>query len=207
MNAAVKIALDIALQAGLIFLFLGSLFTLAVGVSLLLGMPWVQQLNERSKRWISTREAFRPMDVPRDIEKALYRRHLPVGLLIAAGAAYILYIALFGYDARAIARLVAPRPSVVVEMLVQTLWWFGVVGGIAGFAVGLVMAAKPQWLHQADAWMNRSYSARQATKPLETLNFAPDGWLAAAPKLCGGIIVLCSVYVAIVLGALLLAGK
>lgn len=206
MSTGLKITQDIVLQATLIFLFLGSLFSLAFGLSLLLGKPWVLRLNERTKRWVSTREALRPMDVQRDIEPYVYRWNVLVGLLLAAGAAFILYVAATKYDLKAITRLVSARASVAVEMTVQAAWLFGVLAALAGLIVGLVMAAKPQWLQAADAWANRYYSGRRATKPLETMNLSPDGWVTSSPKLSGSVIAVGSVYVAVVLGYLLAAG-
>jgi len=199
MSAALKLVQEIGLQAGLIFLFLGSLFSLSVGISLLGGGRWVGALNERSKRWISTRQAFRPLDLPHNIEPSLYRWHLLVGVLMAVGAAFILYVALFALDLKAVARVLAGGPSVLADMAIEMFWWLGVVSAAAGLVVGILMAARPQWLRSA-AWANHIYSARRATKPLESMNLAPDGWVNSAPKLYGGIIALCSAYVATVLG-------
>ncbi len=206
MSPGIKLGADIALQTVLIALFLGSLFSLAVGVSLMLGNRWVFRLNDYMKRWVSTREAMRPMDVQRSIEAHVYRCHWAIGLAIALGAAFVLYFELFNFNAKAVASLFQPRGLVWIESLVQMGWWIGLVGTVAGLIVGMLLMAKPALLRAADSWANRNYSGRRATKPLEAMNFSPDQWIAASPKLSGGIIAVGSVYAAVVLGFLLLAG-
>ncbi|OGA26380.1 MAG: hypothetical protein A3I01_01845 [Betaproteobacteria bacterium RIFCSPLOWO2_02_FULL_65_24] len=206
MSPALKLSSDIALEAALVVLFLGSLFSLVFGVSLFLGNRWVFWLNERMKRWVSTREAMRPLDVPRSIETHLYRWHGWIGLLLAIGAGFVLYFAFFNYNLRAVTQLFQVRTSIWVESLLPVAWWIITVGAVAGLIVGILLAARPGLLRAADAWANRSYSGRRATKPLEIMNFAPDRWIASSPKLWGGIIVAGSLYVAVVLGYLLIAG-
>ncbi|OGA95455.1 MAG: hypothetical protein A3G27_08920 [Betaproteobacteria bacterium RIFCSPLOWO2_12_FULL_66_14] len=206
MSPALKLSSDIALEAMLVVLFLGSLFSLVFGVSLFLGNRWVFWLNERMKRWVSTREAMRPLDVPRSIETHLYRWHGWIGLLLAIGAGFVLYFAFFNYNLRAATQLFQVRTSIWVESLLPVAWWIITVGAVAGLIVGILLAARPGLLRAADAWANRSYSGRRATKPLEIMNFAPDRWIVSSPKLWGGIIVAGSLYVAVVLGYLLIAG-
>ena len=206
MSPALKLSSDIALEAALVVLFLGSLFSLVFGVSLFLGNRWVFWLNERMKRWVSTREAMRPLDVPRSIETHLYRWHGWIGLLLAIGAGFVLYFAFFNYNLRAVTQLFQVRTSIWVESLLPVAWWIITVGAVAGLIVGILLAARPGLLRAADAWANRSYSGRRATKPLEIMNFAPDRWIVSSPKLWGGIIVAGSLYVAVVLGYLLIAG-
>jgi len=205
-SPALKLSSDIALEAALVVLFLGSLFSLVFGVSLFLGNRWVFWLNERMKRWVSTREAMRPLDVPRSIETHLYRWHGWIGLLLAIGAGFVLYFAFFNYNLRAVTQLFQVRTSIWVESLLPVAWWIITVGAVAGLIVGILLAARPGLLRAADAWANRSYSGRRATKPLEIMNFAPDRWIVSSPKLWGGIIVAGSLYVAVVLGYLLIAG-
>ena len=206
MSPALKLSSDIALEAMLVVLFLGSLFSLVFGVSLFLGNRWVFWLNERMKRWVSTREAMRPLDVPRSIETHLYRWHGWIGLLLAIGAGFVLYFAFFNYNLWAVTQLFQVRTSIWVESLLPVAWWIITVGAVAGLIVGILLAARPGLLRAADAWANRSYSGRRATKPLEIMNFAPDRWIVSSPKLWGGIIVAGSLYVAVVLGYLLIAG-
>ncbi|MGH8703908.1 MAG: hypothetical protein ACREUO_00660, partial [Burkholderiales bacterium] len=65
-----------------IFLLLGGTFALVLGVGLLLRADWCMRLNEAMSRWISTREALRPLEVPRDTQRVLYRHHRVLGLLV-----------------------------------------------------------------------------------------------------------------------------
>jgi hypothetical protein len=207
MSPALKLAAVVALKATLIVLFLGSLFSLVFGVSLFLGHRWVFRLNDRMKRYVSTRGVMRSLDAPRSIEPQLYRWHRWIGLAIAIGNAFVLYVAFFGYNGKAITHLFQARSSAWVESLVQAGWWIATIGALAGLLVGIVLMVRPGLLRAADAWASRSYSGRRATKLFEIMNFFVDTWITSSPKLSGGLIVAGSVYVALVLGYLLMAGK
>ena len=206
MSPNVKTVTDILLHSALLFLLLGSLFTIGYGVSLLLKLRWVHALNDRMNRWVSSREALRPMEVSRDVDRFVYRWNLRVGMLLALGSAFVLYVAFFGPEAAAIARLFPARASVWGAMLVQGLRWIVVLGSVAGLVSGIVLVVRPGLLRSAGAVSNRSYSERRATKLLEVMNISPDRWIMSSPRLSGAIIVVCSVYVALVIGHLLKAG-
>ena len=204
MSPGIRIAFEIVLQAVLISLFLGSLFGLVFGVSMMFGNRWVFRLNERTKRWISTREALRPMDAQHSIETQLHRWHLAIGVVLALGGAFILYVALFHKDMKMIAQLFQARPSVWAELIVQAGWWCATVAALAGLVVGVLLIAKPALLQPAEAWGNRAYSGRRATKPLETMNLSPDRWISSSPRWWGAVIAIGSVYIAVVLGYFLM---
>lgn len=204
MSPGIAIASQIALQAALIVLFLGSLFTLAFGVSLMLGNRWVFALNEKTKRWISTREALRPMDLQRSIEGWLHLWHVPVGIGLALCSAFVAYVGMFHYDVKAVAHAFQAHPSVWEEMLIQAGWWFAMIGALAGLVVGVLLTAKPALLQSAEGWANRAYSGRRATKPLEVMHFAPDHCITASPRWSGALISAGSLYIAVVLGQFLI---
>jgi hypothetical protein len=198
-----KILTEIALQAGLLFLFAGSLFSLVYGVALFLGSRWAFSLNESTKRWISTREALRPLDLPHSVDPFLYRWHTWFGSLIALGSAYVLYVAFFGASMSSVARLFAARPGIWAQMLTQFSWWFFVVGAAGGLVLGLLLALRPGVLKAAEAWAGRSYSARRSTKPLEIMHLSGERWLLSHPRASGAAIALGSVYVMWILATVL----
>jgi hypothetical protein len=206
MSVGTKFAVDIALQCVLIFLFLGSLFSIVYGVSLSLRQHWVHALNERMKHWVSSREALRPLALPRDVDSFVHRWHLWIGLLMVLGSGFVLYAAFFRYEAAAVTALFQPSASLFAPMLVQIFWWILVLGGIAGLALGIVLIARPELLRAIEEWGNRSYSERRALKPMEEMNFAVDQMAMTSPRLYGGLIALGGLYAALVLGYFLLTG-
>jgi hypothetical protein len=200
MSPATQLMIDMVLQATVIFLFLGSLFSMVFGVSLFLRHRWVFRLNERMTGWISTRQALRPLDTHRNLEAYVYRQNRWAGIVIAVASLFVLYVAVFDFDARALAHLFGARTLLWVQMVLEAVWWMIVAGCLAGLVVGLMLAASPEKLRAADAWINRRYSIRRATKPLDIMHVAPDQWIAARPQLSGAVITVGSVYVALVLG-------
>jgi hypothetical protein len=135
----------------------------------------------------------------------VYQWHLWAGLFLVLGAGFVLYFALLDYNLKTVTQLFHARASVWLDLVLQIAWWLVTLGALAGLVVGVLLMVRPGLLQSADAWANRNYSGRRATKGLEDMNFAPDRWIASSPKLSGGIIVAGSLYVALVLGALLAA--
>lgn len=205
MSTGAKFALDIALQCALLFLFLGSVFSVVYGVSLYLRSRWVYALNERMARWVSSREALRPLEKPRNFDSFVHRWHRWIGLGMALGSAFVLYAAFFRYERLAATALFPARASIPAALLVQSLWWIVVLGALVGLVVGLVLMLRPGMLRALEAWGNRSYSERRAMKPMEAMNFTVDRWIVSSPRLSGALIALGGLYAALELGYFLLA--
>ena len=70
----------------------GGLLGLATGLALIFNSSVVFRISERMNVWISTRNAMRPLDQPIEIERALYRSHRLVGILLLTGALFTLYV-------------------------------------------------------------------------------------------------------------------
>lgn len=204
MSPGMTFAVDIILQSALLFLFFGSLLSIIYGVSLFLRQRWVHVLNDRTKRWISSREAMRPLERPRNVDPFVHRWHLWIGLLVALGSGFVLYVAFFRYETAALAALFPARASLFAPMLVQGFWWILVIGALAGLVAGLTLMTRPGLLRAVEEWGNRSYSERRAMKPMESMNFAVDQWTVESPRLSGGLIAVGGFYVAFALGYFLL---
>jgi hypothetical protein len=205
MSEGIRVVAEMVLEAVLIFLLLGCLFGLVYGVGLLLRQKWVFALNERTKRWVSTRQALRAFDVPRFLEGYVYKASTLIGLVLVTASAYVLFELLIAQDEMSFVALFFARPGAWAEIVLRTVRWVLLTGAVAGVVVGLLLAVNPRAMRSLEARANRSYSMRQRTRVLEVMNYAPDEWTASSPLLAGGLITVGSLYAAFVLGMFLLA--
>lgn len=196
---------DIVLKAVLIFIFIGSLFSLIFGFGLFMGQGWAARLNVSMRRWVSTREMLRPLEVPRDINPHILRWHRGAGFFLILAGAYVLYTVALRFDPGAIALLYQKRfPDWLVEIVAETLRWFIAIGSAAGLVIGIVLVFRPDLVRGIEAWAARSYSERRATKSLDEMKFGPDQLILSAPRVSGALIIIASLYVALALGDLLI---
>src|SRR5713101_6762455 len=101
MDMMTKITADILLQSFLIFVAVGCVFSLIIGVGMLIKPERVLRLNQYLDRWFGTEKLAAALDAPHSVELALYHRHRSVGALVLAGGLYILYVMLFAFNKKA----------------------------------------------------------------------------------------------------------
>jgi hypothetical protein len=175
---------------------LGGALGLITGVMLIVNSAALFRIAERMNTWVSTRQAMRPLDEPITIERGVYRWHRVIGMLIVAGALYTLYVLVL--------RLKGPEMIWMLTSLFRTsvAGWFAeslrvflVVVNFAAVLIGIVMVARPSALKRLEAWANRSYSARQATRPWEIPRGGPDRLVQAHPRLTGAVLAVAGAYI------------
>ena len=184
-------------KALLIFLLLGSAFGAVFGVGIAVRASWCVRMNELMSRWISTRLMLKPVEVPRDTQRALYRHHRLLGALVLAGAAYALAVLATLPDLRGLAVQLAKRSNPhVMEVYLRAGWAFLLVGNAAALLAGLALLLRPSLLKGVEAWANRSISLRSVGRFLETMNYAPDRLVQTYPRVAGTRIAVGSLWVA-----------
>ncbi|OGA02566.1 MAG: hypothetical protein A3I00_01445 [Betaproteobacteria bacterium RIFCSPLOWO2_02_FULL_64_12] len=205
MTYAIKIFTTIVFQSAVVFLFAGSVIAIAYGAMLFFRKEWALKVNERLNRWTSTRQMMRRMEAPRNVEPQLQRWHQFAGVFLLIASAYVFYAVIVSYSPKAIAAAYYSKaPTWVVEIVLAALWWVIALGSVGGCILALILIFRPPVLRRLEAWANRSFSVRHATKFLEVMNHAPDQLIALYPKVSSAVIVLGSLYVALMLGGVLL---
>jgi hypothetical protein len=196
-----KLLQKIIWQTFLWVALLGAVLGLLTGLGLIFRSPIVFRIGERMNVWISTRQAMRKLEVPIDIERAVYRWHRIVGALLLAGALFTLYVAVL--------RLQGPELSVVLGKFVrveiakwigQSLRLFLIVANVAALLFAAIMIFRPSALKPLELWANRQYSGRQATREWEIPRNLVDPFVQAHPRLIGVLLTVASLCVLVVLG-------
>lgn len=186
----------IAQQSLLLFLIIGSIFALLLGLLFILSPKQAGELLLRYNHWQSLRRPLRPLEIPRSVEPCLYRHHRPVGLFILLSTSYILYHLAFSYDPAA-ARLLLLKlygNAIVTEWLLEATLCFMVPTTVLLMLFGATMALQPSALKGIEQWANQWISTRKALQPLEKQHKALDGWVMNHPRPFGLFLILAAGY-------------
>lgn len=203
-----RLFVEITLQTATIFLFLTSLACLLYGIALVFQRETALRLSVRLNRWISTRQALRPLEKPRDIQRQLYRRHPWVGAFLVLGSCYVGYFLFYRFSAEPfvlVFRKSVPVPA--IQWIMESLWWIVLVTNAFAFVIGIIMFVRPSMLKGIEGWADRAYSSRERTKFWETMNLHPDRMIESYPSFFGWLIIAGSIYTSLSLGFVLLGWR
>jgi hypothetical protein len=191
----------------IIFLLVGSVSSLILGVTLGLvpsrALPVITRLNH----WISTRKLLRPLEIPRPLEQAGAPRHFRLGMFLLVGGALALYLLLSRLDfQRTFMPGVDLRNWFLSGLALQTMKWFFVAGSILALALGALIVLSPSTMTRVEGAMNRWYSTRKMLSPSsENLRMPLETLVHAHPQVSGLIIAVASLFVAAAMALLLFA--
>lgn len=185
----------IVLQTAYLVLLAGAVLAVVLGVMLVTDSARVLRWNASLNRWVSTREALRPLDEPRDIKRFVYRHHRVIGVLVVAGAVYSLDVLTFGFQTATLARVLRGLASQqLLGMVLDSLRLFLIVANAAALLAGLVLTFRPSLLKGAESWADRTYTPGDA-KRLEEMRFEPDNWVSRHPRPAGVMALIGGAYV------------
>ncbi|MDZ4201702.1 MAG: hypothetical protein U1C96_06100 [Gallionella sp.] len=184
-------------QALVIFLALGALLGIALGLLLIIRPQWVTALNHVANRWISTRNMNRFLDRSISIEQYFYRHHRVLGVLAVAGAIYVLMHFGLQFDKQpALRGMIGYLPPHAADSLLDALVLASLTGGAFALWAGLLLGLRPSMLRGLEEGANQWITARRLTRQIDiprddvdrlVLAHAPQsGWLL----LLGGLALL-----------------
>jgi hypothetical protein len=187
----------------LMLLITGSMTGLIVGVWILIRPESFLRANKFLSEWHSLRKATKPLMVSRPTERFVYRHHRPVGLLILASSAYVLYVLVYYYDQKKLgaAMFGGGYYSPLAEWLVPGLAVALGVGVLFAMAIGGFLLVRPSMLKGFEAWANRWVSLRRASRVLDEMHEGPDRFLIRWRPWVATALILGSLYALIRLGA------
>lgn len=191
------------IKALLMLLITGSVTGLLVGVWMLIHPESFLRANRFLSQWHSTRQATKPLMVARRTERFVYRYHRPVGLLILAGSAYVLYVLVNNYDQKKLgaAMFGGGHYSPLTDWLVPGLAVALGVGVLFAMVIGGFLLIRPSLLKGFETWANRWVSLRRASRALDEMHEGPDRFLLRWRPWVAALLILGSSYALIRLGA------
>lgn len=157
-------------QSALIFLLIGSLAGVLVGVMLVFNPQRFHRLSALLNRWVSTRNFDKTLEQSFALDPWLYRYRNITGTAILLGALFVLYYFTFVIERDlAIAGLAKHFHShpLLVAGLLDALVLSSLVGAFCAVLVALFMLFRPSLLRDFEQGANQWLSLRKALKPME----------------------------------------
>ncbi|HUR40508.1 MAG TPA: hypothetical protein VM240_05000 [Verrucomicrobiae bacterium] len=175
-------------------MMVGLCATLAAGLLLLMAPHVLAAVNLRMSRWVDTRDLFRVLEHPRELERFFYRHHRTLGALIVAGASYVLLRWWFAFDRDAFVRVIDRWwRSSGLDFLVPAIESIIVGFHLAILMVGLVIFLRPSLLKVIERHGNRWHHILPAER-LDTIIGPLDESIVSHPRLAGLVISLASAW-------------
>jgi hypothetical protein len=161
----------------------------AVGIGLIVSSVRTLRFLQLMNRWVSTRGAFRAMDVPRSTEQFTHRNRRLVGWALIAGGIFALYGLATGFNAAAVSA-VFPKGALVplLAIVAATLKWFLIVGSVAGVLLGYLLCFSPGALANLEKYANRWFTPRNILRGGDDMHLSLDRLVEAHPALSGWIL-------------------
>ena len=177
-----------------------------VGIGLIVSSTRTLRFLQVMNRWVSTRGAFRAMDMPRSTEQFSHRNRRWVGWALIAGGIFSTFGLAVGVDAAAVGAAFAKGDQArLVAIVAGTLRWFLIVGSVAGVVVGGMLCFSPDALATIEKYANRWFTARRMLQGGDDMILTLDRLVEAHPKLSGGILACTALGAAAYAAALLFA--
>lgn len=192
--------IDIILWQSLaIFLLFSSLTGVVLGLLLIFKPHLMDPVNLVANRWVSTRRMIKPADGVIDIEEWFFKHHRPIGIMTMLGAGYILVAFGLTFDkTTALRRLSIYAPANMLDILVDSLVLFALIGAVVALLFGLFMCLRPSLLRGAEEVADQWISLRRATKQLCIPRDHIEDYVARHRQRFGWLMLMGSIYLSFV---------
>lgn len=181
------------------FLLFSSLMGVILGLLLIFKPQLMEHVNRVANRWFSTRRMMKSMDASVNIEGWFFKYHRPVGALIMLGSGYILVAFSMTFDkATAMRSLSVYAPANMLDILVDGMVLFALIGAVVALFLGLFMFLRPSMLRGAEDVADQWISIRQITKPMEVPRGQVEDFVARHRQRVGWVLLTGSIYLSFV---------
>ena len=188
-----------------VLFLVGGLAVFALGVGLIAGSAATLRFFAAMNRWVSTRRATRPLEVPHDTRPAVQKHRRWLAVVFVAGAAFAVYGLATGFDVRAVSHVLGleARPFSTASWLIESIRWLLIAGNLVAIVIGIMLGFFPAALAALEARGGHWYSDRRLAKGADAMNFALDDWVAASPRAAGWIMTVAGLILAVDFGIVL----
>jgi hypothetical protein len=180
---------------------------LAAGVGLIVASARTLRVFAVMNRWISTRGAFKALDMPLSTERFSHGNRRWIGGALIAGGLFAALGLVIGVNTGSFSAAFASGDMAkLLAIVAGTLKWFLIVGSCAGVAVGVMLCFFPDALARLEKYANRWVSTRQVARGADDQHLTLDRLVEAQPALSGWILA-CTALGAVIYAAALLVTR
>ena len=183
-------------ESVLLFLIIGSIFALLLGLLLILSPQQANALSQRYNHWVSLRRPSKPLEALHETNHFFYRHHRATGLFILISTIYILYHFAFNYDQTIAIRALSNHFDniMIIEWLLNASLWFILPVSMLLLVFGAIMAIKPSSLKGIERFANHWVSTRKLLQPIDKQYKPLDKWVGMQPRSFGILLIFASGY-------------
>ena len=196
------------MPALLIFLLIGSLASVALGLALVFRTAKALVFMRSMNRWVSTRRALRQAELPRTVDVESLRSRKLLALFLFFGGLFALYVLLVRLEIPRVAMVLGVNVQrwFLIGVALQTMKWFLAVGSALAVVVAILILFFPGRLAALEARLNKWYSTRNLLPPTgESMRYPLDLMVETSPHAAGWIIAVASLLVAAAMAVLVAA--
>ncbi len=187
--------IEIAIESALYILIFFSVIAFLVGAVLLIAPQKIAPLRHLTDRWITPRKLFKPLEIPRESERFLYRNHQWVGAIAIFLPVITLYLLLYSG--------IGQLSHSAVSNLDEYLFWqwlfesailFLWASNIFAFVAGIIIFFRPSLLKKIEGITNHWLSTRQSLRWFNRSYSKFDDLMLARSRWTGIFLILGSLY-------------
>jgi hypothetical protein len=188
----------------LLFLFLGSLTGVGLGIALFVRSEATLRLCRSMNQWVSSRAALKPVEIPRTVGATIpeARKRGVAGVVFVLGGLYAA-MQLATVTSPGAALFGTSKWAVIYAILFDTLRWSVLAGCMAGVAIGVMLLFFPRAWRRFEVWGNRWVSTRRVAASGEAMYYPLERWVESSPRSAGGILAVLSILSLVAFGILL----
>lgn len=186
----------------------GGVAGFVVGCALIVNHAATLRFIARMNRWVSTREAFAPLDKPINVEPApgADGRRPVLGTFLVIAGIFAVCILMVRLDfQRTYVPGVDLKKFLATGITLQTMKWVLVAGSAFAAVVGAMMLIAPRRLLALERKLNTWHSSDNLVVVGEKMHTPLEPKVEAYPRTSGGIIAVASLFVVLAMGGLLIA--
>lgn len=185
-----------------VFLFIGSLLGLALGLGLTLRSAAIVSFMRVMNRWVSTRQALKGLEAPRQVAQAAASARWFGAVLVALGA-YTAVVLIAAVDVNGIAAMLKVDARYSLAAIgIHAAKWALVLGSLVAIATGIMLLFFPRAWRNVEARANRWYSTGNLEGSEDTVYLSLERIVEAFPRASGSVILAMSLVSAIGSGAM-----
>jgi hypothetical protein len=186
------------------FFFVGGIFSLTVGIGLICASGRTFSFFDAMNRWVSFRQAGKPMAIPINSWPFFERNRRWIALVFILASLFSIWnltTQLHLQNMIAVFSLRFGAPPSFIAWIVGSLWWLLLIGSVTAIGFGIALGYFPKAMDRMEQWSSRWYSSRHVTKEAEAMHTPLDQLTLNHPRAVGAFIVAAALANVVAIGA------
>ena len=166
-----------------------SVVGIGLGICLVVRGEATLRTMQGMNRWVSSRRAMKPLEVPHNIEPVARTGRGGIGIVVAAVGIYALVVLVLQFDPGKLAAALGEHPRYsIVSVAIESLRWLLIAGSALAAVIGVMMLVAPRALTALESVGNRWISSRRLVAGGDTMHVPLDRFTEHHPRVAGALI-------------------